>query len=140
MKMKIISFFLLLLSLSISSSEMVSMEKNGISETVAKSPYDTNQPPIMKPRKTHRGPLLDSNMRYTSDWDSLDSRPLPLWYDDAKFGIFIHWGVFSVPSFGSEWFWVNWKGILLSPSTKSRLLYSAFSILFSNRRTQPKVY
>ncbi|XP_011498250.1 PREDICTED: alpha-L-fucosidase-like [Ceratosolen solmsi marchali] len=42
---------------------------------------------------------------YSPTWSSLDSRPLPQWYDDAKFGIFIHWGVFSVPSFGSEWFW-----------------------------------
>jgi alpha-L-fucosidase len=38
-------------------------------------------------------------------WDELDRRPLPAWYDAAKFGIFIHWGVFSVPSFTSEWFW-----------------------------------
>ena len=29
--------------------------------------------------------------RYDPNWDSLDSRPLPEWYDDAKFGIFIHW-------------------------------------------------
>jgi Alpha-L-fucosidase len=43
-------------------------------------------------------------------WEELDERPLPQWYDDAKFGIFIHWGVFSVPSYGSEWFWMNWKG------------------------------
>jgi len=48
--------------------------------------------------------------KYVPTWSSLDSRPLPSWYDDAKFGIFIHWGVFSVPSFGSEWFWNNWKG------------------------------
>ncbi|XP_078042940.1 alpha-L-fucosidase isoform X2 [Augochlora pura] len=47
--------------------------------------------------------------KYIPTWDSLDSRPLPKWYDDAKFGIFIHWGVFSVPSFGSEWFWNNWR-------------------------------
>ena len=44
------------------------------------------------------------SLKYTPDWDSLDKRPLPQWYDDAKIGIFIHWGVFSVPSFGSEWF------------------------------------
>uniref|UniRef100_A0A672FF84 Alpha-L-fucosidase n=1 Tax=Salarias fasciatus TaxID=181472 RepID=A0A672FF84_SALFA len=48
--------------------------------------------------------------RYTPDWTSLDSRPLPAWYDEAKVGIFIHWGVFSVPGFGSEWFWWHWKG------------------------------
>ena len=47
--------------------------------------------------------------QYKPTWDSLDTRPLPAWYDEAKFGIFIHWGVFSVPSFGSEWFWYRWK-------------------------------
>lgn len=48
-------------------------------------------------------------VKYQPDWQSLDARPLPPWYDEAKIGIFIHWGVFSVPSFGSEWFWRNWK-------------------------------
>ncbi|XP_071493309.1 alpha-L-fucosidase-like [Diadema antillarum] len=47
--------------------------------------------------------------QYQPNWDSIDSRPLPAWYDQSKFGIFIHWGVFSVPSFSSEWFWYNWK-------------------------------
>ncbi|CAF99452.1 unnamed protein product, partial [Tetraodon nigroviridis] len=47
--------------------------------------------------------------RYTPDWASLDSRPLPTWYDESKFGIFIHWGVFSVPAFHNEWFWYEWK-------------------------------
>ncbi|XP_010849768.1 PREDICTED: plasma alpha-L-fucosidase [Bison bison bison] len=42
-------------------------------------------------------------------WESLDARQLPAWFDKAKFGIFIHWGVFSVPSFGSEWFWWYWQ-------------------------------
>lgn len=46
-----------------------------------------------------------SRAQYEPNWESIDSRPLPEWYDQAKFGIFIHWGVFSVPSFGSEWFW-----------------------------------
>lgn len=46
---------------------------------------------------------------FKPEWESLDNRPLPLWYDQAKIGIFIHWGVYSVPSFGSEWFWINWK-------------------------------
>ena len=43
--------------------------------------------------------------QYAPNWDSIDSRPLPRWYDDSKIGIFIHWGLFSVPSVGSEWFW-----------------------------------
>lgn len=54
---------------------------------------------------------IEANItQYSPTWDSLDSRPLPQWYDEAKIGIFIHWGVFSVPSFGSEWFWNEWKG------------------------------
>ncbi|XP_036398627.1 plasma alpha-L-fucosidase [Megalops cyprinoides] len=48
--------------------------------------------------------------QYEPTWESIDSRPLPAWFDQAKFGIFVHWGVFSVPSFGSEWFWWYWKG------------------------------
>ncbi len=32
---------------------------------------------------------------------SLNARPLPAWYDDAKFGIFIHWGLFAIPAFAS---------------------------------------
>jgi alpha-L-fucosidase len=48
--------------------------------------------------------------QYEPTWDSLDSRPLPDWYDKAKIGIFLHWGVYSVPSIGSEWFWSRWKG------------------------------
>ncbi|XP_077504206.1 alpha-L-fucosidase-like [Amblyomma americanum] len=48
--------------------------------------------------------------RYMPTWDSLDERPLPAWFDEAKVGIFVHWGVFSVPSFTSEWFWWYWQG------------------------------
>nr|CAD7591051.1 unnamed protein product [Timema genevievae] len=49
------------------------------------------------------------NFTYEANWDSLDARPIPEWYEDAKLGVFIHWGVFSVPSFKSEWFWENWE-------------------------------
>ena len=36
---------------------------------------------------------------YAPNWESIDKRPTPQWFDDAKFGIFIHWGVYSVPAF-----------------------------------------
>lgn len=41
---------------------------------------------------------------YTDDWDSLGHWQVPQWYMDAKFGIFIHWGVYSVPAFNNEWY------------------------------------
>ncbi|HOW68870.1 MAG TPA: alpha-L-fucosidase [Candidatus Paceibacterota bacterium] len=50
--------------------------------------------------------------RYEPNWESLDKRPTPKWFHDAKFGIFIHWGVYSVPGWGApksyaEWYWNN---------------------------------
>ena len=37
-------------------------------------------------------------------WDSLAAYQAPAWYQDGKFGIFIHWGVYAVPAFGNEWY------------------------------------
>lgn len=54
--------------------------------------------------------LVKIQCQYTPDWNSLDTRPLPPWYDEVKFGIFNHFGLYSVPSYHSEWFWWDWKG------------------------------
>jgi len=47
---------------------------------------------------------------YEPTWESLDSHQTPDWYRDAKFGIFIHWGLYSVPAWSprgtyAEWYW-----------------------------------
>ncbi|MFI3325567.1 MAG: alpha-L-fucosidase [Clostridia bacterium] len=44
------------------------------------------------------------NGHYKDNWNSLKNHKVPDWYQNAKFGIFIHWGVYTVPSFGSEWY------------------------------------
>ncbi|MDR3752695.1 MAG: alpha-L-fucosidase [Terracidiphilus sp.] len=41
---------------------------------------------------------------FRANWDSLAGYRVPEWFRDAKFGIFIHWGVYSVPAFGNEWY------------------------------------
>ena len=41
---------------------------------------------------------------FTDSWESLSAYQVPEWYRNAKFGIFIHWGVYSVPQFDSEWY------------------------------------
>jgi alpha-L-fucosidase len=58
-----------------------------------------------------------NGQNYKPEWSSLDKRPVPQWFQDSKFGIFIHWGVYSVPSWGptgdsigvydkyAEWYW-----------------------------------
>jgi hypothetical protein len=42
--------------------------------------------------------------KFSPTWESLQQYEIPDWYADAKFGIFIHWGVYSVPAFANEWY------------------------------------
>ena len=53
-------------------------------------------------------PDADANagpQSYTAAWSSVDQHPpAPTWFQDAKFGIYYHWGVFSVPAFDNEWY------------------------------------
>src|SRR5207253_1077509 len=51
---------------------------------------------------------------YQPTWDSIDQRPTPEWFAEARFGIFIHWGTYSVPAYApvipgelayAEWYW-----------------------------------
>ncbi len=42
---------------------------------------------------------------YAADWESLKRhQAAPEWFKDAKFGIYWHWGVYSVPAYGNEWY------------------------------------
>ncbi len=41
---------------------------------------------------------------FTSDWNSLKKYQCPDWFRDAKFGIYFHWGVYSVPAYKTEWY------------------------------------
>jgi len=78
-----------------------SSDPNSIEAVWAKanSKYDAPRGALVTlvDRGAHEGP-------YRPDWESLREYREPEWYKDAKFGIFIHWGVYSVPAFGSEWY------------------------------------
>ncbi|MGY6649816.1 alpha-L-fucosidase [Wenyingzhuangia sp. IMCC45574] len=41
---------------------------------------------------------------YKADWESLKQHKTPKWFLDAKFGIYCHWGPYSVPAFETEWY------------------------------------
>lgn len=86
--------------------------------------------------------LTRSQQRYAQ------TRPLPAWFDQAKFGVMIHWGVFSVPSYGgggaSEWFWKHWKDYHLKPlvnymnkNYKPRFSYAEFAPKFTAELYDP---
>ncbi|GGK74752.1 alpha-L-fucosidase [Sphaerisporangium melleum] len=50
-------------------------------------------------------PAPSAVTRYEATWDSVNQHPAaPEWFKDAKFGIYFHWGAFSTPAFGSEWY------------------------------------
>ena len=42
--------------------------------------------------------------KYKADWASLAHHKVPSWYMHDKLGVFIHWGIYSVPAFGNEWY------------------------------------
>jgi alpha-L-fucosidase len=65
----------------------------------AVSKYDSKRAALLKEVDDfdHQGP-------FRPDWESLQKYEVPEWYKDAKFGIFIHWGVYSVPAFSNEWY------------------------------------
>ncbi len=41
---------------------------------------------------------------YRANWESLQAYEVPEWFKNAKLGIFIHWGVYSVPAWDNEWY------------------------------------
>ena len=48
--------------------------------------------------------------KYEPTWESLDSRPVPAWFNEAKFGIFVVWGPYSVPGWSPPGSYAEWFG------------------------------
>ncbi len=60
-------------------------------------------------------------MFYENNWSSLNSRPVPSWFGDAKFGIFVHWGLYSVPAYTQRGHYAEWYGMQLNdPNSAAR--------------------
>jgi len=60
---------------------------------------------------------------YQPTWESLDTRPVPQWYKDGKFGIFIHWGVYSVPGYCTKGNYAEWYQNGLMNGDTARVKY-----------------
>ena len=65
----------------------------------ASTKYDAQRAAILKEVES-----ADDAGPFRPDWESLQKYEVPDWYKDAKFGIFIHWGVYAVPAYGNEWY------------------------------------
>lgn len=73
-------------------------------ESFAEPTHDPTQPhPLVESALVDIRAGIDEGP-YQPEWQSLEAYEIPQWYKDAKFGIFIHWGAYSVPAFGSEWY------------------------------------
>lgn len=70
---------------------------------------------------------------YQPNWSSLDQRPTPEWWQDAKFGIFIHWGVYSVPAFTPKGRYAEWYQNSLQQNDPDGSLAAFHQINFGTR-------
>jgi alpha-L-fucosidase len=85
---------------------------------------------------------------YRADWESLQKYEAPQWYKDAKFGIFIHWGVYSVPAFGNEWYPRNmyregteeYKHHIATYGPQDKFGYKEFVPMFKAERFDPAAW
>ena len=61
-----------------------------------------------------------SAQKVQSTWASLNDRPYPQWFSDSKLGIFIHWGLYSVPAYASLEGYGEWylKGLMTGDTTR----------------------
>jgi len=90
---------------------------------------------------SHAGP-------FAPDWASLGAYRVPDWFRDAKFGIFLHWGVYSVPAFANEWYPRNmyipgnaaYKHHLETYGPQSKFGYKDFIPLFKAERFDPNAW
>src|SRR6266404_3605859 len=109
----------------------------------ASSKYDSERSKILN--EVHR---LANDGPYRADWQSLQEYKVPDWYKDGKFGIFIHWGVYSVPAYGSEWYPRNmyrqgsdeYKRHLSTYGPLTKFGYKDFIPMFKAERYDPAAW
>lgn len=78
-------------------------------------------------------PAFSQTTPYTPDWASLDKRPTPSWWLDGKFGIFIHWGVYSVPAYTKKGQYAEWYQYALMDSTNDGTVRKYHEQNYGNR-------
>ncbi len=67
--------------------------------------------------------LYASGQPYQPNWESLDARPTPQWFKDAKFGVFIHWGVYAVPGWSTKGNYAEWYQNGLQTTDSARMKF-----------------
>lgn len=76
---------------------------------------------------------------WQADWEELRSRPYPQWFKDAKLGIFIHWGVYSVPAYGGKESYGEWylRGLQVGDTLRTNFMKRVYGENFTYRDFAP---
>lgn len=76
---------------------------------------------------------------WTADWEDLRTRPYPEWFIDGKLGIFIHWGLYSVPSYSSPEAYGEWflRGLQLQEPLRTEFMKKNYGEDFTYRDFAP---
>jgi alpha-L-fucosidase len=109
----------------------------------ASSKYDNQRAALLK--QVSAG---DQEGPFRPDWESLRNYEVPEWYKDAKFGIFIHWGAYSVPAYGNEWYPRNmympgsdeYKHHIATYGTQDKFGYKDFLPMFKAEHFDPSAW
>ena len=72
------------------------------------------------------GAVPCAGQRVEATWESLNQRGYPEWFSDAKLGIFVHWGLYSVPAYAHETGYAEWfyRGLMEGDSGRVATLYN----------------
>jgi alpha-L-fucosidase len=85
---------------------------------------------------------------FQPNWQSLKNYQVPQWFNDAKFGIFIHWGLYSVPAYSSEWYsrkmylknWKEYKHQVETYGPETKFGYKDFIPMFQPKKFDPQAW
>lgn len=83
---------------------------------------------------------------YTPDWDSLGHFQTPAWFEESRFGIFIHWGLYSIAAHANEWYSRNmymkdkeeWEYHRKTFGEHTKFGYKDFIPMFTAERFDPE--
>lgn len=85
--------------MDINSEKKIASDNSDVDSKIGKAEYDRKIAAILAEVDE-----VAAGGKYSADWESLATHPVPEWYKKARFGVFIHWGAYSVPAFINEWY------------------------------------
>ncbi|MFC2121819.1 alpha-L-fucosidase [Bacteroidota bacterium] len=90
-------------------------------------------------RKEPENVSFEIDGKWEATWESLKTRPYPQWFKDAKLGIFIHWGVYSVPAYGEKESYGEWflRGLQLKEPFRTNFMKKNYGENFTYRDFAP---